>query len=214
MGLFVSQHSGWSALAFGGNGGMKGAQQQLGFCQGGSEGERITAVGGSEIRRSPVEVVYPNKNKVSYIPTVVIGGISSICQGQTPRTERFFFPGWNWWCANLLSGKITHGHPINDHFRTPYILSLQRSQRVYTPFKMDGTGNTIDFLLGPGLFSGGHVSFGECNPNQIKPLDYESLPFKNTTLSTLRILWLWYTRSDYWKYNWSLLRGYPTNGHF
>ena len=31
MGLFVSQHSGWSALAFGGNGGMKGAQQQLGF---------------------------------------------------------------------------------------------------------------------------------------------------------------------------------------
>jgi len=27
MGLFVSQHAGWSALAFGGNGGMKGAQQ-------------------------------------------------------------------------------------------------------------------------------------------------------------------------------------------
>lgn len=27
LGLFVESHSGWSALAFGGNGGMKGAQQ-------------------------------------------------------------------------------------------------------------------------------------------------------------------------------------------
>eukprot|EP00913_Durusdinium_trenchii_P034850 g32598.t1 len=27
LGLFIEQHSGWSALAFGGNGGMKGAQQ-------------------------------------------------------------------------------------------------------------------------------------------------------------------------------------------
>ena len=34
MGLFVESHSGWSALAFGGNGGMKGAQQRLGVKHG------------------------------------------------------------------------------------------------------------------------------------------------------------------------------------
>ena len=33
LGLFVSSHAGWSSLAFGGNGGMKGAQQPLDWGQ-------------------------------------------------------------------------------------------------------------------------------------------------------------------------------------
>ena len=176
MGLFVSQHSGWSALAFGGNGGMKGAQQQLGFCQGGSEGERITAVGGSEIRRSPVEVVYPNKNKVSYIPTVVIGGFLPSARGKLLARNGFFF---------RLKLVMRQSFVREDYawasdkrsFSHTYILSLQRSQRVYTPSKWMGLEYDW-FPFGARSIFRGHVSFGECNPNQIKPLDYESLPFK------------------------------------
>ena len=101
-------------------------------------------------------------------------------------------------------------------FSHTYILSLQRSQRVYTPSNWMGLEYDW-FPFGARSIFRGHVSFGGCNPNQINSnltsvykdtIGFREIsPLSNTTLSTLTIPWLWYTRSDYWKYNWSLLRG-------